>query len=106
MIRGNVLFRNETNYIEGTIITNKDETFNGCITISLDGLTIAETNVKPDGSFFHPLYISSDEKLGKHLLTLNMQSKNLTLKQKVRIIARTSRTAIIKKEGFWEIFSM
>jgi len=100
MIRGNVLFRNETNYIEGTIITNKDETFNGCITISLDGLTIAETNVKPDGSFFHPLYIPPDEKLGKHLLTLNMQSKNLTLKQKVRIIARTSMTAIIKKEGF------
>jgi hypothetical protein len=94
-----ILIRREENQIKGLITTNINENINASVRIFLDNQTIATVKTDTDGSFTY--VYKPDEELRKRTLTFDVESKNLTLKQEVQIVARTYLNAtIIKKESF------
>jgi len=101
MLTSNTLIRNMTNEIVGVITTNVDYPINTSVRISLDNKEIAYVKTSSNGFFAHKFYIRSEETLGKHTLSLEADKYNLTLKQEVRIVARTCINLTVQEKGFF-----
>jgi transglutaminase-like putative cysteine protease len=100
-LTSNTLIRNETNEIKGMITTNAEETINSSVKISLDNYEIANAKTKADGSFSYQYYVNPGEEAGKHVLAFDVDSKNLTVKQEVKIVTRTFLTATAVKKALF-----
>jgi len=100
-LTSNTLIRNEKNPIKGVITTNRRKSISSSVRISLDSREIAIVNTEANGSFYYLFHITPNEELGRHILTLDVDSKSLTLEQEVRIVARPSLTAKVLKKGFF-----
>lgn len=100
-LTSNILIRNEKNLIKGVITTNGRKSISSSVRISLDNREIAIVNTEANGSFYYLFYITPNEELGRRILTLDVDSKSLTLEQEVRIVARPSLTAKVLKKGFF-----
>jgi hypothetical protein len=95
----NTLIRGEQNKIRGLVTTNMEEKISDYVRISLDDREIGTVKTAANGSFTYTFNIPQSEDLRKHILTF--ESRNATLKQEVRIVARTYLTATSTKRGFF-----